>query len=89
MGRVAALATKQTQPGEKQALVSQFPSEWLPDQKRGITDRDLGWHASLEGLPERACDFFEKKRAPRGTRLEVEMVDLPGGMPGNADSMLT
>lgn len=38
--RIAALVRKQVERGEKQALVLQFPSEWLPDQGRGVTNRD-------------------------------------------------
>ena len=71
------------------ALVLQFPSEWLPDQGRGVTNRDPNWHLKLEGFPKRAHDFFEKELAPRGFQIKAEILDWPGGMPGDVGFFLT
>ena len=87
--RIAALVHKQVERGEKQALVLQFPSEWLPDQGRGVTNRDPDWHLKLEGFPKRAHDFFEKELAPRGFQIKAEILDWPGGMPGDVGFFLT
>ncbi|MGG5818223.1 hypothetical protein [Falsiroseomonas sp. HW251] len=89
MDRIAALVAKQVERGEKQALVLQFPSEWLPDQGRGVTSRDPNWHAKLEGFPKRAYDFFVRELAPRGFQLKAEILDWPNGMPGDVGFILT
>jgi hypothetical protein len=89
LDRIAALVAKQIERGEKQALVLQFPSDWLPDQGRGVTNRDPDWHLKLEGFPKRAYDFFEKELAPRGFQLKAEIIDWPGGMPGDVGFILT
>ena len=89
MERIASLVGRQIERGEKQALLFQFPSEWLPDQGRGITSRDPEWHRKLEGFPQRAYAYFEKELAPRGFQLKVEIVDWPGGMPGDVGFYLT
>ncbi|WP_237214110.1 hypothetical protein [Falsiroseomonas oryziterrae] len=89
LDRIATLVAKQIDRGEKQALVLQFPSDWLPDQGRAITNRDPEWHTKLEGFPKRAHDFFEKELAPRGFQLKAEILDWPGGMPGDVGFILT
>jgi hypothetical protein len=89
LDRIAALIAKQIERGEKQALVLQFPSEWLPDQGRGVTNRDPNWHVKLEGFPKRAYDFFAKELAPRGFQLKAEILDWPGGVPGDVGFILT
>ena len=87
--RIAALVAKQVDRGEKQALVLQFPSDWLPDQGRGVTNRDPDWHLKLEGFPKRAYDFFRKELEPRGFQIKAEILDWPGGMPGDVGFILT
>jgi hypothetical protein len=87
--RIATLVHKQVERGEKQALVLQFPSDWLPDQGRGVTNRDPDWHLKLEGFPKRAHDFFDKELAPRGFQIKAEILDWPGGMPGDVGFFIT
>jgi hypothetical protein len=89
LDRIAALVAKQIERGEKQALVLQFPSNWLPDQGRAVTNRDPEWHRNLEGFPQRAYAYFEKELAPRGFQLHAEILDWPGGMPGDVGFVLT
>src|SRR5687767_11467647 len=59
MQRVASLVQKAIDRGDKQALLVQFPSDWLPDSGRAITSGDARWHEKLEGLAKRAYDYFE------------------------------
>jgi hypothetical protein len=89
LDRIAALVARQVERGEKRALVLQFPSDWLPDQGRGVTNRDPDWHLKLEGFPARAHAFFEKELAPRGFQLKAEILDWPNGMPGDVGFFLT
>jgi hypothetical protein len=69
--------------GEKEALVLRFPSEWLPDQGRSITSHDPEWRAKLTGFPKRAHDFYMRELAPRGFQLKAQILDWPGGIPGD------
>lgn len=83
MERIALLVRRAIENGDKRALLLQFPSEWLPDSGRGITSHDPNWHERLEGFPRRAYDFYARELAPRGFQLQVEILDWPGGMPGD------
>ncbi|MBP0463701.1 hypothetical protein J5Y09_07245 [Roseomonas sp. PWR1] len=87
--RIAAVVRRAVENGEKRVQVLQFPSEWLPDSGRGITTHDPNWYARLEGFPKRAFEFYVKELQPRGFQLQVEIVDWPGGMPGDCGWFLS
>lgn len=89
LDRIAALVQKMVDLGERQALVLQFPSEWLPDQGRAITNHDKLWFEKLDGFPKKAHDFFLKELEPRGFQLRAEIMNWPGGMPGDVGFYLT
>ncbi|MBV1798900.1 hypothetical protein [Siccirubricoccus sp. G192] len=89
MDRIATLVRKTVEIGEKQALVLQFPSDWLPDQGRAITNHDKNWQQKLDGFPKRAYDFFARELEPRGFQIRAEIVSWPGGMPGDVGFYLT
>jgi hypothetical protein len=89
MERIAAVIRRAVEHGEKQALVLQFPSEWLPDSGRSLTTHDPNWHEKLDGFPRRAYEFYARELAPRGFQLKVEIIDWPGGMPGDVGWYLT
>ena len=88
LDRIATLVRKSVEMGEKQALVLQFPSDWLPDQGRAITDHHRNWPRKLEGFPRKAYDFFVRELEPRGFQLRAEVVSWPGGMPGDVGFFL-
>lgn len=87
--RVAALVEKAVDRGDKHVLLFQFPSEWLSDSGRSITSQDPNWHRKLDGFAERAYAFYERELAPRGFRLRAQIVDWPGGMPGDVGFFLS
>jgi hydroxylamine reductase (hybrid-cluster protein) len=86
---VAALVQKAIDRGEKQALLFQFPSDWLPDSGRAITSQDPLWHEKLDGFAKKAYIYFARELAPRGFQLRAQIVDWPGGMPGDVGFFLT
>jgi seryl-tRNA(Sec) selenium transferase len=88
MDRIAILVSKTIDMGDKQALVLRFPSDWLPDQGRAITNHDKKWHDKLDGFAKRAYDFFKKELEPRGFQIRAEILDWPGGMPGDVGFFL-
>lgn len=89
MERIAAVVRRAVENGEKRVQVLQFSSEWLPDSGRGITSHNPNWHDRLEGFPKRAYEYYVKELQPRGFQLQVEIVDWPGGMPGDCGWFLS
>ena len=88
MDRIATLVRKTIDMGDKQALVLRFPSDWLPDQGRAITNHDKNWYEKLDGFPKRAYDFFKRELEPRGFQIRAEILNWPGGMPGDVGFFL-
>jgi len=88
MDRIATLVRKTIDMGDKQALVLRFPSDWLPDQGRAITNHDKNWYEKLDGFPKRAYDFFKRELEPRGFQIRAEILNWPGGMPGEVGFFL-
>jgi hypothetical protein len=88
LDRLATLVRKAVDAGEKQALLFQFPSGWLPDQGRAITNHDKNWHEKLDGFAKRAYEYYERELAPRGFQLRAEIISWPGGMPGDVGFFL-
>ena len=88
MDRVAAIVRKAVEMGDKQALLFRFPSDWLPDQGRAITNHAPNWPDSLDGFARRAYDFFERELEPKGFQLKAEIMDWPDGMPGDVGFIL-
>jgi hypothetical protein len=88
MGRVALMVRKAVEMGEKQALLFQFPSDWLPDQGRSITNHAADWHEHLDGFARRAHAYFERELKPRGFQLSADILDWPNGMPGDVGFFL-
>lgn len=83
LDRIATVVRRAVEAGEKEALVLRFPSEWLPDQGRSITSHDPEWRAKLTGFPKRVHDFYMRELAPRGFQLKAQILDWPGGIPGD------
>ena len=83
MERVMASVRRAAEHGETHILVFQFPSKLCKDEGRAINSADPNWPASLDGFPARAFAFFEKQLQPHGFKLRAEIVNFPGGMPGD------
>jgi hypothetical protein len=88
LGRVEALVRKAVDAGEKEVMVFQFPSDWLPDQGRAITNQEKDWPKKLEGFAKRAYEYYQRELAPRGFQLRAGIVNWPGGMPGDVGFFL-
>jgi hypothetical protein len=83
MDRVMTAVKRAAEHGESQITVFQFPSKLCKDQGRAINSADPNWPASLDGFPARAFEFYEKHLQPHGFRLRAEIINFPGGMPGD------
>jgi hypothetical protein len=53
------------------------------DGGRAINQQEPGWENTLTGRPKEIYQLWAKYFRPRGYRLRVEIVDFPGGMPGD------
>ena len=54
-----------------------------------INDNGPDWPECLEGHAKKAYAYFEKELRPLGYKVRVEILDYPGGMPGNVGFFLS
>jgi hypothetical protein len=69
--------------GETHLQVFTFPSELCTDGGRAINNGDPNWPETLVGYAKRAYDFYKAEHQPQGYRLRAEILNFPGGMPGD------
>jgi len=89
MDRIAGMIRKAVDMGERQVMLGKFPSAWLSDQGRAVTNHAPNWPETLDGVARRAYAFFQRELEPKGFQMRAEIVDWPGGMPGDVGLFLT
>ena len=75
--------------GETHLQVLTFPSELCIDGGRAINNGDPNWPETLIGHAQRAYEFFKAEMQPLGYRLRAEILDFPGGVPGDVGISLS
>ncbi len=83
MRRAAAIIKRAVDNGLTEVQVGRFPNTLFTDRGRAINQREEGWEATLTGLPKELYQFWEKHLKDRGYKVRYEIVDFPGGMPGD------
>jgi hypothetical protein len=69
--------------GRTEVQVCRFPNQLCTDKGRSINQQEPGWEDTLTGFPKEIHQLWAKYFRERGYKLRVEIVDFPGGMPGD------
>jgi hypothetical protein len=69
--------------GKTEVQVHRFPNQLCTDKGRAINQQEPGWENTLTGVPKEIYELWAKYFRPRGYKLRVEIVDFPGGVPGD------
>jgi hypothetical protein len=69
--------------GRTEVQVHRFPNQLCTDKGRAINQQEPGWENTLTGVPKEIYQLWAKYFRPRGYKLKVEIIDFPGGMPGD------
>jgi hypothetical protein len=69
--------------GLTEVQVCRFPNRLCTDKGRAINQQEPGWENTLTGFPKEIYQLWAKYFRERGYKLRVEIVDFPGGMPGD------
>jgi hypothetical protein len=89
MQRVAAIIQRAVSNGQTEVFVGKFPNSLCTDHGRAINQGEAGWEKTLTGLPKELFGFWEMHLRPRGYKLRCQIVDFPGGMPGDVGITLS
>jgi len=89
MKRAAAIIERAVGNGLTEVFVGRFPNKLCNDHGRAINQMEAGWEETLTGLPKELYEFWAKHLRPRGYKLRVQIIDFPGGMPGDIGMTLS
>jgi|SRR5215475_9290477 len=69
--------------GLTEVQVYRFPNTLCTDNGRAINQQEAGWENTLTGVPKEIYEFWQKHLRSRGYKLRYQIIDFPGGMPGD------
>lgn len=87
--RAIAIINRAANNSSTEVEVMRFPNALCTDRGRAINQQEPGWEKTLTGLPKELFEFWQKYLKPNGYRLKVQIVDFPGGMPGDVGMSLS
>jgi hypothetical protein len=81
--KATTVITRAVENGLTSVQVLRFPNHILSDNGRAINQHEMGWEKTLAGIPKELYDFWERQLKPSGYHIKYEILDFPGGMPGD------
>ena len=81
--RVSKVVRSAAERGEREVLALRFPSTYCSDGGRAINNLEPGWPGTLTGFARRAYEFWKKELEPQGYKVRAQILDFPGGVPGD------
>ena len=89
MQAVMQLVSHAAENGENEVQVYRFPNSLCSDGGRRINNVLPDWEQTLEGRPRLGYEFWREHLRPLGFGLRAQILDYPGGMPGDVGFFLT
>jgi hypothetical protein len=83
MRRAATMIQRAANNGLTEVFVGRVPNQLCTDRGRAINQGEPGWETTLTGLPKEIYEFWAKHLRPRGYKIRFQIIDFPGGMPGD------
>jgi hypothetical protein len=75
--------------GQHEVQVYRFPNALCTDHGRAINQREPGWEKTLTGIPKEIYQLWQDHLRPRGYKIAFQIIDFPGGMPGDIGVILS
>ena len=89
MEKAAIIINRAVENGMTSVQVFRFPNHVCTDNGRAINQAEEGWEQTLTGVPKEIYDFWQRQLKPRGYHMRFEIIDYPGGMPGDVGIFLS
>jgi hypothetical protein len=89
LARATAIIKRAAGNGLSEVEVGRFPNQLFTDRGRAINQMESGWEETLTGLPKELLEFWRQHLRPHGYKLRVQIVDFPGGVPGDVGMTLS
>jgi len=86
---IMRLVTQAAESGQSEIQIYRFPNSLCTDGGRRINNSLPDWEKTLEGRPKLGYEFWHDHLRPLGFGLKAEVIEYPGGMPGDIGFFLT
>lgn len=83
IAKASAIVNRAVENGLTSVQVFRFPHTICTDNGRAINQAEPGWENTLTGIPKEIYEFWKRQLQPRGYHIRYEVIDYPGGMPGD------
>jgi len=81
--RAADVIQRAVANGLTEVQVYRFPNTLCTDNGRAINQQEPGWENTLSGIPKEIFQLWRDYLQPRGYKIRYQIIDFPGGMPGD------
>jgi molybdopterin-biosynthesis enzyme MoeA-like protein len=81
--RAAEVIQRAVNNGLTEVQVYRFPNTMCTDHGRAINQQEHGWEMTLTGIPKEIYQLWKDHLQPRGYRIRYQIIEFPGGMPGD------
>jgi hypothetical protein len=89
MEKASIIINRAVENGLTSVQVFRFPHTICTDNGRAINQVEAGWEQTLTGIPKEIYEFWKRQLQPRGYHIRYEVIDYPGGMPGDIGIFLS
>ena len=89
MQLIMRLVIQAAESGQNEIQIYRFPNNLCTDGGRRINNSLPDWEKTLEGRPKLGYEFWRDQLRPLGFGLKAEVIEYPGGMPGDIGFFLT
>ena len=89
MQMLMQLVDRAAERGQSEVHIYRFPNTMCSDGGRRINNSLPEWEQTLEGRPKLGYEFWRDHLRPLGFGLRAEVLEYPGGMPGDIGFILT
>ncbi|MGB9118932.1 hypothetical protein [Bradyrhizobium sp.] len=81
--RASTIIQRAVRNGLHEVQVYRFPNALCTDHGRAINQMEAGWEKTLTGGPKDIYQFWKDYLQPRGYKIAFQIIDFPGGVPGD------
>ena len=81
--RASSIIQRAVRNGLHEVQVYRFPNAVCTDHGRAINQMEPGWENTLTGGPKDIYQFWKEHLQPRGYKIAYQIIDFPGGVPGD------
>jgi hypothetical protein len=81
--RASTVIQRAVKNGLQEVQVYRFPNIICTDRGRAINQMEPGWENTLTGIPKEIHQLWKDYLQPRGYKISYQVIDFPGGVPGD------